>query len=221
MCHSRQLSTTATECFQHASETSTPPGSSCSSLIARMGSFRRSMIAGRRTLRHFVIRFAPSSSHRDFSSRQEMEHDRRYHLAAVRRMFEELDVLVFTLGLTETWRSLEDGLIYPICPGCGAGTYDPAKHEFVNFGVDDSDKRSERVSRQTTHGQCTCQHHPDRFTCSINCNDGRAQCVGFYDLLKVRASSGCRDDSPSAEKRHVLSLLRDHYRPACSWSVLP
>ncbi len=81
--------------------------------------------------------FRPFIQPGGFASREELEHDRRSHLAAVRRLFEQLDVLVFTLGLTETWRSKLDGAVYPVCPGCGAGAHDPAVHEFVNFGVQD------------------------------------------------------------------------------------
>ena len=71
-----------------------------------------------------------------FSTPAELTADREAHLAAVRRMFEEMDVFVFTLGLTEAWRSLEDGAVFPVCPGSrGCGRFDPARHGFVNFGA--------------------------------------------------------------------------------------
>lgn len=63
--------------------------------------------------------------------------DRGRHLAAVRRMVTEADVFVFTLGLTEAWRSRTDGSVYSAAPGVVAGAFDPARHEFVNFGVDE------------------------------------------------------------------------------------
>lgn len=63
--------------------------------------------------------------------------DREAHLAAVRSMFATLDVLVFTLGLTECWRSRSDGTVFPVAPGVAAGTLDPARHEFVNLGIED------------------------------------------------------------------------------------
>ena len=59
------------------------------------------------------------------------------HLPAVRNMFESLDVLVFTLGLTEAWRNRRDGAVFPLAPGVVAGSMDDAQHEFVNFGVDE------------------------------------------------------------------------------------
>jgi hypothetical protein len=79
--------------------------------------------------------FRPFIQPGGFACREELEYDRSRHLAAVRQLFERLHVLVFTLGLTEAWRSKLDGAVYPVCPGCGAGTHDPTKYEFVNFGV--------------------------------------------------------------------------------------
>ena len=55
----------------------------------------------------------------------------------MRKAFETLDVFVFTLGLTELWRSREDGAAFPLCPGVAGGDYSPARHEFVNLGVDE------------------------------------------------------------------------------------
>lgn len=72
-----------------------------------------------------------------FPTVEALEADRAGHLQAVRSMFEQLDVFVFTLGLTECWRSREDGAVYPLAPGVSAGVYDKDRHEFVNFGVAD------------------------------------------------------------------------------------
>jgi hypothetical protein len=63
--------------------------------------------------------------------------DRRRHFAAVRQMFEQLDVFVFTLGLTECWLSRLDGAAYPIAPGVAGGEFDQLKYEFANFGVNE------------------------------------------------------------------------------------
>jgi hypothetical protein len=70
-----------------------------------------------------------------FSSLAELAQDRRQHFAAIRRAVEELDVFVFTLGLTEMWRYRADGAAYPLCPGVAGGTFDADEHEFVNLGV--------------------------------------------------------------------------------------
>ncbi len=58
---------------------------------------------------------------------------RARHLAAVRRMFAELDVFVFTMGLTEAWENAEDGTMFAVTPGTVAGTYDPSRHVFRNL----------------------------------------------------------------------------------------
>jgi hypothetical protein len=81
--------------------------------------------------------FRPTTQHGGFASEGEMRLDRAQHLAAVRRMFETLDVFVFTLGLTEAWRSRADGAVFPLCPGVQGGTFDPERHEYYNQPVED------------------------------------------------------------------------------------
>lgn len=79
--------------------------------------------------------FRPSVEPEGFASPAALQLDGELHLAAVRRMFEQADVFVYTLGLTEGWRSRVDGAMFPIAPGVVAGEYDPARHEFVNFNA--------------------------------------------------------------------------------------
>lgn len=59
--------------------------------------------------------------------------DRAWHLAQVRRLFTECDVFVFTLGLTEAWVEQGSGIVFPVCPGTAAGSFDAERHGFVNF----------------------------------------------------------------------------------------
>jgi GSCFA family len=59
------------------------------------------------------------------------------HLDAVRSVFLDSDVFVFTLGLTESWRSKVDGSVFPLAPGVVSGSFDPSRHEFVNFEIED------------------------------------------------------------------------------------
>ncbi len=68
---------------------------------------------------------------------QDVEKTTAEHLADVRRLFAELDVFVFTLGLTEAWRRRDDGAVFPLAPGVAGGTFDASRYEFVNFGVED------------------------------------------------------------------------------------
>lgn len=72
-----------------------------------------------------------------FASRAEVEAMRGITLAAIRRALAEGSVFVFTLGLTEAWRNRTTGLIYAMCPGTAAGTFDAAAHAFVNFTYDE------------------------------------------------------------------------------------
>ncbi|MCI2399517.1 GSCFA domain-containing protein [Aliiroseovarius subalbicans] len=81
--------------------------------------------------------FRPAIQPGGFATRAELIRDRDQHLAQVRYMFEELNIFVFTLGLTECWTSRADGAVFPLCPGVKAGHFDPGAYAFVNLGVDE------------------------------------------------------------------------------------
>jgi hypothetical protein len=74
-----------------------------------------------------------------FRARSDAEFDAltNYHLSRVKVVFETANVIIFTLGLTETWYSQVDGAVFPACPGTVAGTFDPNKHAYKNFGVNE------------------------------------------------------------------------------------
>jgi hypothetical protein len=77
--------------------------------------------------------FRPTIQPGGFASEAEMRADRAQHLAKVREAFETLDLMVFTLGLTEGWVSTLDGAAFPLCPGVAGGVFDPAAHSFRNL----------------------------------------------------------------------------------------
>jgi hypothetical protein len=79
--------------------------------------------------------FRPQVEPIGFASVEALEQSRATHFAAVREMFENLDVFVFTLGLTEAWRNRADGAIFPLAPGVVAGEMNHDCYEFINFGV--------------------------------------------------------------------------------------
>ncbi|MDB5686800.1 MAG: hypothetical protein JWR77_1389 [Rhizorhabdus sp.] len=81
--------------------------------------------------------FRPTIQPGGFASEAELRADRAQHLSRVREAFETLDVLVFTLGLTEAWVSRIDGAAYPLCPGVAGGLFDPALHQFRNLRTAD------------------------------------------------------------------------------------
>lgn len=75
-----------------------------------------------------------------FASVEELRNERANHLACVRDVFQKSDVFVFTMGLTEGWRSRIDGTVYPLAPGVAAGSYREDDYEFVNFDVADVER---------------------------------------------------------------------------------
>ncbi|WP_159994068.1 GSCFA domain-containing protein [Roseomonas sp. 18066] len=83
----------------------------------------------------YIDAFRPRIAEDGFAGPAAVRKRREPHLAAVRRVFEECRVFVFTLGLTEAWTSKLDGAVYPLAPGVvGAGRDDDA-YDFVNFNA--------------------------------------------------------------------------------------
>ncbi|MDI1307899.1 MAG: GSCFA domain-containing protein [Methylotenera sp.] len=85
----------------------------------------------------FIDPFRPQIQPNGFNTIVELEKSRDEHFVCVREMFESMDVFVFTLGLTESWRNKADGAVYPLAPGVVAGELNHNIHEFVNFRVSD------------------------------------------------------------------------------------
>jgi hypothetical protein len=81
--------------------------------------------------------FRPTVQPGGFASEAEMRADRAQHLSAVREALEALDIIVFTLGLTESWVSKTDGAAFPLCPGVAGGAFDPNIHAFRNLRTAD------------------------------------------------------------------------------------
>ena len=71
-------------------------------------------------------------------SADEVRRHRHEHLRRVRQVFDEADVFIFTLGLTEAWIDRASGVVFPTAPGVVAGAFDPARHAFANFGMADT-----------------------------------------------------------------------------------
>jgi len=67
----------------------------------------------------------------------EVTHSRKYHLDAVKQMFKLSKVFIFTMGLTETWVSNQDGTAYPVAPGVSGGKHDSTQYTFKNFSYSD------------------------------------------------------------------------------------
>jgi hypothetical protein len=88
-------------------------------------------------LRHdgrYVDIHRPYMNPEGYESVQDVLDARSTHLDAVRAMFEDADVFVFTLGLTEAWRARGSGRTLPVCPGLYSDTDD---FEITNDGYAD------------------------------------------------------------------------------------
>ncbi|UDF30461.1 UNVERIFIED_ORG: GSCFA domain-containing protein [Roseateles sp. XES5] len=79
--------------------------------------------------------FRPQVQFGGFASQEDMLADRERHLSAVRGIFRDMNVLIFTLGLTEGWIHRQSGAVLPIAPGVSGGDWNPEEYEFVNFSV--------------------------------------------------------------------------------------
>jgi hypothetical protein len=100
-----------------------------------LGIFRPNDAAWARSDGRLVDPFRPQIEPDGFVSSLSLEESRTAHLEAVKKMFTEMDVFVFTLGLTEGWRSKHDGAMFPLAPGVVGGEMDFSRYEFVNFSV--------------------------------------------------------------------------------------
>ena len=83
----------------------------------------------------YVDPFRPRIEPAPFASLEALRAARQTHFKAVREMFEECDVFVFTLGLTEGWRSKADGAIVPLPPGVVGAEAVAADYVPINFTV--------------------------------------------------------------------------------------
>ncbi len=78
--------------------------------------------------------FRPSVEPHGLASAEDVIAHRAHHIRNLRKLFESLDLFIFTLGLTEMWINKQSGYAYPIAPGVIAGKFEEEKHEFRNAG---------------------------------------------------------------------------------------
>jgi hypothetical protein len=97
------------------------------------GSFAPQDSVWRRADGRHVDPFRPEIEPDGFASPELVASAREEHLAAVRRLFAEVDVMVLTLGLTEAWRSTRDGAVFPLCPMVVMDAVRAEDYEPVNF----------------------------------------------------------------------------------------
>jgi hypothetical protein len=79
--------------------------------------------------------FRPAVEPQGYESAEAVLAARENTLAAVRDAVATASCLIFTLGLTESWRDSTDGATYPVCPGTVRGAFDADRHIFHNATV--------------------------------------------------------------------------------------
>ena len=105
-------------------------------LLARsLGEFTPAESAWRRPDGTLADPFRPEIAPDGYADVDALLAARTEHLDAVLAMFKTAEVFVFTLGLTEAWRSKTDGAVFPLAPGVVAGEMDANRYEWVNFGI--------------------------------------------------------------------------------------
>ena len=81
---------------------------------------------------YYIDAHRPAVEPEGLITEQEVKVHREYHLQSVKKMLKEMDIFIFTLGLTEGWMERKSKLVFPTAPGTIAGTYDANKFKFFN-----------------------------------------------------------------------------------------
>ncbi|GLK68297.1 hypothetical protein GCM10008179_19350 [Hansschlegelia plantiphila] len=81
----------------------------------------------------FFDALRPSVEPNGLASEREVALHRASHLRHVADMLTSADIIIFTLGLTETWEHVASGTVYPTAPGVIAGRHDPETVRFRNL----------------------------------------------------------------------------------------
>jgi hypothetical protein len=117
------------------------------------GQFEPVDVAWKRADGTFADPFRPQIEPEGYRTVEDLLASRQSHFAAVRQLFQEADLLIFTLGLTEAWERISDGAAFPLAPGVAAGSFDKTLYRFVNYsfsqveaGLDDFVKKLSSVN---------------------------------------------------------------------------
>ena len=80
----------------------------------------------------FYDALRPTVEPNGLDSPEEVLEHRQFHISRVKKLFEDLDVFIFTFGLTEMWTHKESATVFPTCPGTLVGEFDENIYEFRN-----------------------------------------------------------------------------------------
>lgn len=88
----------------------------------------------------FIDALRPGIEPNGFDSVEELLFHRSHHILQLKELFIDMDLLIFTLGLTEAWQHKISKTIYPIVPSAVGCPFDPDVYEFVNFTFEEINK---------------------------------------------------------------------------------
>lgn len=81
----------------------------------------------------YIDALRPNAVRSPFETPDELLAARKVHLENVLKALRDMDIFVFTMGLTEAWKIKECDTILPVAPGTMGGTFSPDLHEFHNL----------------------------------------------------------------------------------------
>ena len=111
----------------------------------------------RRADGRYIDPFRPRIQEQGYLTEAEVLADQDLHLDAVRSVFEQADVLIFTLGLTEGWVSTVDGFVVPLAPGV-VGAPDPTgAYAFHNFDPQEMEADLDKLIRDVRTVNPACK----------------------------------------------------------------
>lgn len=80
----------------------------------------------------YIDPFRPRIETEGFLSLDEMRRSQQETINCFRKSIVESNILVFTMGLTESWLNKLQGFEYPMCPGTVGGQFSESSHGFYN-----------------------------------------------------------------------------------------
>jgi len=78
----------------------------------------------------------PKIPKKGYASKSELLSCRIDTLNALRKLLQESDIFIFTMGLSEAWINV-NGFIYQVCPGTIKGDFNSEIHKFKNYTYDE------------------------------------------------------------------------------------
>ena len=118
------------------------------------GNIQHDQISWERGGKYFDA-FRPSVEPEGLDSDEEVIEHRAYHIKRVKKVIEDMDVFIFTLGLTEAWASSSTKIVYPSAPGVIAGTYSASEFQFINYNyqeIIDQLREFINIAKDIRHG---------------------------------------------------------------------